>query len=765
MIFAHNLILVLQKIMTIQRQNLSNDITIETKKQLFQLLNDGQYVEVLNLGASIIERFSYSPSLHSILGLTFLKINQIHKSIYHLEIALKLKPNCSQSNNYLGLALTYLKKYKDAEIHLLRAVKLNPNYHQAINNLGILYQNMEDFDKAIIFFNKATKINKYYFEAYNNIGIVYNHLGNYSKSKENFIKAISINSKFSEALNNLGATIYENYFSNGLKSESLHEAAEYLTKATEINPCYAEAFENLANIYFVLKEYQPAIKNFKSSLKFKPLSINSFENLINSLKHEGLIDEAYKFLEKEALNYDNEKIKINYTSIVYRILPTKNDIYKQRDRLIKLLDSNYNEQIRSKFGICYSSKVYPFYLSYDGLSTKQILEKQGEFFQNKLPEINLYKGDKNNLTKKKIKVGFFTKYLSDHPISYCFLDIFLNLDQNYFDLYIFSEDIIGKNKIIKENDGKILSNVYFKIFEKSKFEKIRDAILDTKLDIMVYPEAALTVKSYYLAAHRLAKYQVALGGHPDTTGLNTVDYFISNKFNEPDNAQNNYTENLVLFDNMFISGSLDQSLKYIPKHLSFSDFEIPEGKKYYGCLQSLFKIHPDFDVILNDIISLDPDALFVFTIFPNKLALKQLLERWQKYFPNIIKHSVFLERLPHLSYLRVVELMDLHLDTIHFGMGSTAQQTLQLQKPIVSWPGSFMRGRVVSSIYEKFNFRYCPLVKDKSNYAKIAVEWANNKKLKNKFAKEISEKFNNIFPKTNNISSEFENFFKKLFEM
>ena len=48
----------------------------------------------------------------------------------------------------------------------------------------------------------------------------------------------------------------------------------------------------------------------------------------------------------------------------------------------------------------------------------------------------------------------------------------------------------------------------------------------------------------------LAKYQVALGGHPDTTGLNTVDYFISNKFNEPDNAQKNYTENLVLFENI-----------------------------------------------------------------------------------------------------------------------------------------------------------------------------------------------------------------------
>ena len=34
-------------------------------------------------------------------------------------------------------------------------------------------------------------------------------------------------------------------------------------------------------------------------------------------------------------------------------------------------------------------KSLSFYLSYDGLSTKQILEKQGEFF--KLPEINLLK--------------------------------------------------------------------------------------------------------------------------------------------------------------------------------------------------------------------------------------------------------------------------------------------------------------------------------------------------------------------------------------
>ena len=53
-------------------------------------------------------------------------------------------------------------------------------------------------------------------------------------------------------------------------------------------------------------------------------------------------------------------------------------------------------------------------------------------------------------------------------------------------------------------------------------------------------------------------------------------------------------------------------------------------------------------------------------------------------------------------------------------------------------------GRVVSSIYEKFNLNTVPLVKDKSNYSKIAGKVAKNDKLTNNFAREVSEKFNNI---------------------
>ena len=69
---------------------------------------------------------------------------------------------------------------------------------------------------------------------------------------------------------------------------------------------------------------------------------------------------------------------------------------------------------------------------------------------------------------------------------------FLKLDSNNFELYIFSNDIIGKNKILKEKKKTNSLSIIFKILKKLDFEEIRVSILNSRLDIMVYPEAFLT---------------------------------------------------------------------------------------------------------------------------------------------------------------------------------------------------------------------------------------------------------------------------------
>ena len=282
------------------------------------------------------------------------------------------------------------------------------------------------------------------------------------------------------------------------------------------------------------------------------------------------------------------------------------------------------------------------------------------------------------------------------------------------------------------------------------------------MDILFFPDVGLSTSSYYLAAHRLAKKQVVAEGHPDTTGLRTMDYYISTKFLQPINAQNNYTEKLIQFNNLTsIFPPLDK-MKDVLKKLNRNSFDLPHGKNLYGCLHSLFKIHPEFDDILNEIVCIDPQALFVFTKFPHEPAVRQLKNRWCKNYPKILKHVIFMDRLPFSDFIALLNIIDIHLDTIHFGMGSTAHQVICLKKPIVSWPGKFMRGRFVSSIYDHFKISPSPLVQDKSRYAETAVKWAKDKFLQKAFAKEISAKFEYIFPEKEKILSEYETFFHSI---
>ena len=144
-------------------KNISLDIPKNTEKQLFDLINNSQYIEVLNSGALIIDKYPSSPVLHTIFGITFLKINQIEKAISHLKLALKLNPINAKAHYYLGSALLSVNEFIVAENHLLKAIDLNSNFYQAMNDLGIIYHKIQDSEKAIFYYGKAIKLKKDYF--------------------------------------------------------------------------------------------------------------------------------------------------------------------------------------------------------------------------------------------------------------------------------------------------------------------------------------------------------------------------------------------------------------------------------------------------------------------------------------------------------------------------------------------------------------------------------------------------------------------------
>src|SRR3546814_8369575 len=68
------------------------------------------------------------------------------------------------------------------------------------------------------------------------------------------------------------------------------------------------------------------------------------------------------------------------------------------------------------------------------------------------------------------------------------------------------------------------------------------------LDLLLYTDIGMNAFSYFLAFARLAPVQCVTWGHPDTTGIPALDYFISNDLAEPEDAESHYSERLVRLD-------------------------------------------------------------------------------------------------------------------------------------------------------------------------------------------------------------------------
>ena len=74
--------------------------------------------------------------------------------------------------------------------------------------------------------------------------------------------------------------------------------------------------------------------------------------------------------------------------------------------------------------------------------------------------------------------------------------------------------------------------------------------LAQQLDVLIYTDLGMEGFTWSLAFSRLAPVQAAMWGHPITSGLDTVDYYISSELAEAAEADANYTEKLVRLKNL-----------------------------------------------------------------------------------------------------------------------------------------------------------------------------------------------------------------------
>ena len=542
-----------------------------------------------------------------------------------------------------------------------------------------------------------------------------------------------------------------------LQKRNYGKSAGLFEKLLKDFPRNLSVLKNLSHCYAYIKEFEKAENCIKEIINIKPNEPFAYQFLASILKDQDKIEEATLIvnqgLEKGLIN---EKWEVQKNLFFPKIPSDNNDIIKYRrkieDEVEKILDVNFEK----KLDYDNDQIIVPPHvdLSYSNLDNLELNKKSVQAFK-KLFGIQNEESYSKIEIKDKIRIGIVSEFFTDHTIGKLYKDLIFSLDKNKFETFVFHSKKTSSGEIFhefkkKEKEG-VLKN---KILPIKLSEKI-NVIKQFKLNIIFYPDIGLSIEFYYLALMRLARYQITTFGHPETTGSNSIDFFLISKNCVNDNTQKHYSEKLLL-------------MNYLPMVYTkpctkrkLTEDELAK-KNIYSCPQTLFKIHPDFDQIIFDILERDKKGVVYLIKDRNKVWYKKLIKRLSKNKKYDSKKIIFMDPLSYEDYLLHLGRSSVLLDPLYYGAGNSFFESMLFGTPTITFPTDYIKSRLVLGAYKQMEIKHPPIATSIQNYIDLAVKYANRddiRALKDTYKTAAEEKLFN----TKKAGEEFNKIISNLF--
>lgn len=488
----------------------------------------------------------------------------------------------------------------------------------------------------------------------------------------------------------------------------------------------------------------------KTEEKYKNDILDLFYEITSKLLVVGDLDINQRFYKKYlSLDQKNLETYLESLFIVSSIYIDNAKFNSSRSKFQENLENIKDLEINNYKKKDRFPRIMTFYLSYNNENNLPILKKFTQNISKLYPVLNMQLNLKYSSLMSKIRIGFVSEFLTDHTIGKLFSSLILELDANKFDVTVFHSSKTKNGYIKKLIDLKVRT-VNLPSLLKDKIQVLENA----KLDIVFYTDIGMSGDLYYLTFYRFAKFQINTWGHPETSGNNNIDYFLSNEMSESYDSSKYYSEKLIKFKNFNIYCDVP---RFNNKEFKYN---FPQNKNIYFCPQTIFKLVPDFDEVLKGIIDLDQKALIFFIKDSYHHQYKIFLQRLKNKKIDLDK-IIFLDRLSQSEFIYLCGKSDVLLDPLYFGAGNSFMETFLYPAPLVTCPGTFLRSRLALGLYKQLNIQDAPICKSTNDYVFKAVELANNKKNNILIREQISEK-GKFFFKNKNVLTEYENFFLNL---
>lgn len=575
-------------------------------------------------------------------------------------------PRCPDALNLLG-SITYQTGNYQAALELInRAIEAAPHIPMYYSNAGPVLIALGLNDEALASYRKAVELQPDYVEARNNIAHLLKEKGNHEEAVAQYLEAIRIRPDYASAHFNLGNTLRD--------MGRLDEALSSYLNTLKYQPSFAAAYVNAGVVLTKQGRFNDALQYYQQALLLQPGDVDTYLNMANALSMLGRAGEAIAAC-RSALQVD----------------PSHADAYSSL--LITML---------------YSPDVTSAQIHAENVGFAKVFEVP---FRATWP-----RHENPKTSDRRLKIGYVSGDFRHHPVAYFIEAILANHDKSNFEIYCYhnhpAHDQVT-DRLAKYAD-------HWLQIQTMNDEQVAARIQADGIDILVDLSGHTAFNRLPVFARKPAPVQVTVIGYPGSTGLEAMDYRLTDEFLDPEGMTEQFhTEKLMRLSASAIFQP-DSSAPEVNKLPALS-----AGEFTFASLSTPTKLNEQVIALWARILkAVSPSRLMLGNAQPGQV--QWLLDLFARH--GIGPERLLLQpRMGMREYLALHGKIDLGLDPFPYNGGTTTFHALWMGVPVITLAGDKTVSRSGASIMGSLGLKQL-LVHSEEEYLELAVRMAGNLK-------------------------------------
>ena len=431
-----------------------------------------------------------------------------------------------------GVAHHQAGRLAEAETVYREVLSQQPDHADALHLLGMLAGQVGELDVAVDLMRRATQLNPGFADAHNNLGFAL------------------------------------------AKKGKAYDAIICYREAIRLKPDLCEAHINLANALDEIGQYDDAIASYREAIRLKPESAESHINLGNVLRNKRRLDEAIaSYRQAIALKPYLGTAYINLANVLAEVGKVDEAIATFRQALLP----------NPEYAVAHSNLILLLHYqpTYDAGMIDEELGRWNRQPAEPLKErIQPHTNDRD--PERRLRIGYVSPDFREHVVGRNLIPLFREHDHAQMEIFCYAN--VARPDWLSEQ-FRSCADVWRKISglpDDRVAEMIRGDGIDILVDLTLHSGGSRLL----IFAQKPAPVQATFAGYPGSTGLETIDYRITDPYlDAPGSSDDFYSETSVRLPDSFWIYDAGNTIEInaLPAET--------RGHVTFGCLNNFCKVN------------------------------------------------------------------------------------------------------------------------------------------------------------------------------